>query len=164
MAQRILKIEGNIWYEGGLRNLSKQLFPAPKFCPSWYSNAPIILPCPNSNSNLQYLILQLNLENSKGWHPTRPREIHGWAFLRGGRGVSCCPGWQDRLQTNYRVTDTSNESNEKHHCGPHNHVYASTSISVNEAALQGQHFGDMGPHYGTENRPTNITDIGNAQQ
>ena len=36
MAQRILKIEGNIWYEGGLRNLSKQLFPAPKFFPSWY--------------------------------------------------------------------------------------------------------------------------------
>ena len=33
MAQRILKIEGNIWYEGGLRNLSKQLFPAPKFSP-----------------------------------------------------------------------------------------------------------------------------------
>ena len=38
-AQRILKIEGNIWYEGGLRNLSKQLFPAPKFCPSWYYTA-----------------------------------------------------------------------------------------------------------------------------
>ena len=36
MAQRILKIGGNIWYEGGLRNLSKQLFPAPKFFPSWY--------------------------------------------------------------------------------------------------------------------------------
>ena len=38
MAQRILKIEGNIWYEGGLRNLSKQLFPAPKFFPSGICN------------------------------------------------------------------------------------------------------------------------------
>ena len=39
MAQRILKIEGNIWYEGGLRNLSKQIFPAPNYFPPLYLSA-----------------------------------------------------------------------------------------------------------------------------
>ena len=50
MAQRILKIEGNIWYEGGLRNLSKQLFPAPKFCPSWYLGREPSAPFPKNRS------------------------------------------------------------------------------------------------------------------
>ena len=82
MAQRILKIEGNIWYEGGPRNLSKQIFPAPNYFPPLYFEVSICRPLWDSLCTAQrYFFFNLSCRPSAFWGYPGGRPTWRFFFL-----------------------------------------------------------------------------------